>query len=351
MVSFQAHVMKFFMRRTKSRVTKMMQGDFNRFRQRKDKLFRRICKPKHIDTRRAEVGQLHAEWIVPKQMRHPNRVMYYLHGGGYAAGSIYSHLGIMSRIANDCGLRILAIDYRLAPENPYPAALHDALAGYRYLIEEHHYRPEEIILMGDSAGGGLAAALLLYLKEQNLGFPLCSVLLSPWADLSLSGDSFTALQHRDPILPTDQASLWAQWYLAGQNPKNPLISPIFGDWQGLSPLMIQVGSEEILLSDSERLSRKALADGVEVLYECWQGMPHVWHMGWHYLPEARKALQKIAQFVDKQIQQHEQSQGQHQTQAFVPKPPTTLKTKTLDLTRDSLAAVQLGAKLLKNWRN
>jgi acetyl esterase/lipase len=284
-------------------------------------------------------------------LRYPHRVLFYLHGGGYAAGSIYSHLGLMSRLANDLGMRVLAINYRLAPEAPYPAGLEDAAKAYRWLLEHEHYRPEEIILMGDSAGGGLASATLLYLKELSLPQPLCSIVLSPWADLSLSGESLSTLAHRDPILPADKTREWAAWYVGQNDAKHPLISPIYGNWEGVCPLYIQVGSEEILLSDAERLAAKAQQDGVAVKYECWQGMPHVWHMGWHYLPEARKAIRQIAHFVDDQITRHEKQQLSLQPQAPAKpeSPRLSFKLKTLTFTRDSLAALTLGGTILKNW--
>ena len=198
-------------------------------------------------------------------------------------------------------MKILTIDYRLAPEHPYPAALIDAVMAYRWLIEDGNYLPKKIIIMGDSAGGGLTLATLLKLQEEDLPQPLAAVALSPWTDLSLSGDTIETHQDRDPLLLAQHARKWAQWYHAEHDPKNPYISPLFGNFAEVAPTLIHVGTDEILLSDSLRLIDIAKKQDAPISVDIWDSMMHVWHFGWPYVPESRKAIVKIADFIQQQI--------------------------------------------------
>ena len=277
-----------------------MMEDFDNFRLEKDKIFARLSPPRRCETEPFYLGHIEAEWVIPEAYNpcEEECFIYYLHGGGYAAGSLNSHRGIMAQFGNATGLKVLGINYRLAPENPYPAGLDDALEGYLWLLQHKvGGDSKRIVLMGDSAGGGLASALLLRLKQEGHGLPVCAVVLSPWVDLSTSGESMDTLAHKDPILPADKAKEWAKWYVGEHNAQDPLISPIFGDWRGMCPIFLQVGSIEILLSDSVRLAEALRQAEVPLVFEVWQGMTHVWHMSWRFLPEGRRAIQQIGQYI------------------------------------------------------
>jgi epsilon-lactone hydrolase len=226
-----------------------------------------------------------------------SKVLLYFHGGGYAMGSSSSHAWLTGALSRASGVRVLSLDYRLAPEHPFPAAITDAVSAYRSLIESG-YAAANIVIGGDSAGGGLAAATLLSVKERGLAMPAAAVLLSPWTDLAITGDSITARASRDPMIG-DRAGIeqTANSYCAGTSPKDPLVSPLYGDLAGLPPLLIQVGSEEVLFNDSTRFHEKALAAGVDSTLEEWDGQVHVFQMNGWMVPEGQRAIDRIGEFV------------------------------------------------------
>jgi acetyl esterase/lipase len=228
--------------------------------------------------------------------RKPERVIFYLHGGAYAIGSAASSVGLASDLARRAGTRLVTIDYRLAPEHPYPAALEDAVRAYRGLLDTG-VSPSAIAVAGESAGAGLAAALLVALKDAGLPQPAAAVLMSPWADLTLSGNSIRAKAAVDPALTPDGLARRAADYLAGSDPAEALVSPIFADLSGLAPLLIQAGSHEILLDDATRLAARAAAADVAVSLEVTPGAPHVFQGFAATLDEGDAALTSAGEFV------------------------------------------------------
>jgi epsilon-lactone hydrolase len=243
-----------------------------------------------------DAGGVPGEFITTPASR-PDRDVLFLHGGGYVTGSgaLYRHF--TWRIAMAARARVLAIDYRLAPEHPFPAALDDALAAYRWLVAGRAV-PRRIAVMGDSAGGGLALALLLRLRDGGHELPAAAIALSPWTDLALTGASFSFNEKSDPMLSTADARLFADCYLAGADPRNPYASPLYGNPAGLPPTLIHVGSDEILHDDAVRMAQILRAAGCRAEIEVWPRMPHVWHLFAPALPEARQAIANIGAFAD-----------------------------------------------------
>ena len=238
-----------------------------------------------------------AEWITtPDSLAH--RVVLYLHGGSYVSGSINSHRSLAANIAQVAKARVLIIDYRLAPEHPFPAALEDAVAAYSWLIV-NHTAPEHITIAGDSAGGGLAVALLVRLRDLGMPMPAAAVCLSPMTDHTFSGESWKTNARTDIVLYPKKEREFTRLYLGGTDPHEPLASPQYADLAGLPPLLIQVGSHEVLLSDSRRLAKQARAAGVDVMLDEWEGMQHVWQFAASFIPEGRMAIGRIGEFIQK----------------------------------------------------
>jgi epsilon-lactone hydrolase len=235
------------------------------------------------------------EWIVAPGVETSGTVLY-LHGGGYTIGSINSHRGLVARISAATGLRGLAVDYRLAPEHPFPAAIDDVTAVYRWLLGQG-VSPDRIVIAGDSAGGGLTVATLLALRDAGAPLPAAGVCLSPWVDLEGVGESMTTCAALDPMVQRDGLLKMAAAYLGDTDPRTPLASPIHADLAGLPPLLIHVGTRETLLDDSVRLAEKARAAGVSVDYEAWDEMIHVWHAFHPLLPEAEQGVNRVGEWV------------------------------------------------------
>jgi epsilon-lactone hydrolase len=258
--------------------------------------FAKIFKPLgRAEVTNVDAGGVPAAWIVPAG-NVTERVVLYAHGGSYNAGSITSHIPLTSNIAIATKSRLLAIDYRLAPDHPFPAAVDDALAAYLWLLEQN-IDPKRIVVAGDSAGGGLVLALLLALRDKGTPLPAAAVCLSAWTDLTCSGESWTKNAKADfmlKLIPTMQS---AEIYLKDADSHNPLASPLFGDLHGLPPILMQVGSNEIILSDSVSFAEKAKSAGVNVTLEIWDGMQHEWQYAASFLPEGRQAIAKIGEFL------------------------------------------------------
>jgi monoterpene epsilon-lactone hydrolase len=249
----------------------------------------------NVDITPANADGVPAAWIIPTVLV-TERVILYAHGGSYNAGSISSHIPLTSNIALATKSRLLAIDYRIAPEHVFPAAVDDALAAYRWLLSQN-IDPKRIVVAGDSAGGGLVLALLLALRDKAMPLPAAAVCLSAWTDLTCSGESWTKNAKADfmlKLIPTLQS---AEIYLGDVDPRTPLASPLFGDLRSLPPILMQVGSNEIILSDSTRFAEKAKSAGVDVTLEVWKDMQHEWQYAASWLPEGRQALAKIGEFV------------------------------------------------------
>ncbi|MFN8276779.1 MAG: alpha/beta hydrolase [Chitinophagales bacterium] len=251
----------------------------------------------HPDCARKQevIAGVPAEWIIPPDAPE-GKVLLYLHGGGYNAGTIRNYHGFVSRIALAANRTTLLIEYRLAPEHPHPAALEDAVAVYQELLLRG-YTPASMAIGGDSAGGGLTMATLLYLRDHQHELPACAFLLSPWADLTQSGDSFHSKEKAEPMLINEAMGEWAANYAGTMDHRNPYISPLWGDLGGLCPIYIQVGSEEILLDDSVRLASRASEAGTMVRLEIYPRFFHVFQAFYRLLPTARKAIKKLGAFI------------------------------------------------------
>jgi len=246
-----------------------------------------------------EIGGRPAAWI-QADAASAERTLLYLHGGGYCVGSLKSHRGLATDLSRAAGARVLLLDYRLAPEHPFPAAVDDAVAAYRALLEQGA-DARRLAIGGDSAGGGLTAATLLALRDADLPLPAAAVLLSPWLDLSLSGASMDACAERDPMVQRAPLQRMADAYLAGADPRAALASPLFADLRGLPPLLIHVGTAETLLDDATRFAARARAAGIDVTLEAWDDMVHVWHAFAFLLPEARAANTAIGAFLRERL--------------------------------------------------
>jgi acetyl esterase/lipase len=230
----------------------------------------------------------------------PAGVLFHVHGGGFALGSARGSIGLASSLARKTGMTAVSIEYRLAPENPYPAALHDVTAAYQALIEREG-GAQNIVVSGESAGGNLAIELLIAGKEHGLAMPAAAILLSPMTDLTVTGDSYTTKAGADPNITADAIRTRAGDYLGHCDPANPLVSPIFANLTGLPPLLIQAGSHEVLLDDATRLAVKAAADDVAVTLDITPGVPHVFQAFAAFLDEGDAALKRAAAFATSHI--------------------------------------------------
>jgi acetyl esterase/lipase len=225
-----------------------------------------------------------------------SRVVLYLHGGGYGVGSARSHRALGKRIAREARARVLLPDYRLAPEHVFPAAVEDAVASYRWLLDSG-VAPERIAVGGDSAGAGLALALLVSLRDAGSPLPACAVLLSPFADLECRGESYATLADQDPIVSREMGLGMGRAYLGDRDPADPLASPVHASLDGLPPLLIQVGSREVVLDDARVIERHAREAAVHAKLDVWPGMVHVWHLFASVLEEGRRAIEDVGAFI------------------------------------------------------
>ncbi len=234
-----------------------------------------------------------AAWFTPQEYTKSKTILY-LHGGGYVMGSYNTHSALIGRIARASNCKVLAINYRKSPENAYPLALRDALDTYKQMIADGY---ENIFIMGDSAGGGLTLALLQLIRKYRLQKAAGSVLLSPWTDLTLSGESIETKKDKDPLITKHLLEIFSKRYYADADPKDPLISPLFADVKGFPPTLIQVGGHEVLFDDSIRMAQKMNKSGVQVRLEIYENMMHVWQFFGGIVPEANKAIDEIGEFV------------------------------------------------------
>ena len=236
-----------------------------------------------------------AEWTTtPNDAR--DAALMYLHGGGFVIGSLDSHRHLVAEAGRACGVAALALDYRLAPEHPFPAAVDDALAGYRFLLARG-IAPGRIAIAGDSAGGGLVVSAMLAIRDAGLPQPACGWCISPWVDMEAAGETMTSRAAADPTVQRAGILDMARLYLSGADPRSPLASPIYADLKGLAPLMIQVGACETLLDDALSLAKAAGAADVRVDLQIWPEMIHVWHLFHPELKAALKAIEAGAAFV------------------------------------------------------
>lgn len=244
-----------------------------------------------------DLGGLKAEWMIPDDLAPASSpVLLYFHGGGYVIGSPLSHRHITGQLALTSKACVLSVDYALAPEQPFPAAVTDGVKAYRWLLD-HGHAPAAIALGGDSAGGGLVVATLIAARDQGLPMPAGAVLISPWSDLTCNTETYVSRAAVDPMITPDGIRLTAGAYLAGADPRNPLASPNFADLAGLPPLLIHVGDNEVLLDDARILARRAADAGVDVRLEIWDHMFHVWHAFYQMLAEGEQAIDDLGEFL------------------------------------------------------
>lgn len=255
--------------------------------------------PRGTETITINAGGVSADRVITPASR-PNRHVLYLHGGAYRLGAPATYRHFTWRVASAAQAQALVINYRLAPENPFPAALEDAVSYYCWLLAEGA-DPSQIVVIGDSAGGGLALALLLKLRDSGLPLPAAAVVLSPWTDLALTGASFTLNAKLDAMVHTEDVPKFAADYLAGADPRHPYASPLYGDPTGLPPTLIQVSSEEVLRDDAVRMAEKMQRAYCQVELQIWPRMPHVWHLLAPIVPEAREAIAEIGKFVRRMV--------------------------------------------------
>lgn len=282
--------MLYFLRR---QLSGWSDGTIAEQRTRQEKSVRFFRLPKQIKIQKVTDIDVPAEWIEA-----PNTgsgIILYLHGGAYALGSINSHRELIARLALATNCKVLAIDYRLAPENPFPAALEDSIKVYTWLLGRG-MQANQICFAGDSAGGGLVIATLLALREKGMLLPAGVFCFSPWLDLTLSGDSVTENKHLDPILSAEILEKYVNYYIGDHNANDPMISPIFGDLVGLPPIQIQSGKNEILLDDSVRFYEKAQRAGVDVTLKIWDDMFHVFQL-FSFLSESQKSIKLVSTFL------------------------------------------------------
>jgi len=251
--------------------------------------------PDDVRVEQVDAGGVPAAWVAAPGSR-DDVVVLYLHGGGYMLGSVTTHTELAARVSRSSAARVLPIDYRLAPENPFPAAVEDAVASYRWLLGQGFAR-ERIVVAGDSAGGGLTLAMLVALEQAGDPLPAAAVCLSPLADLEGTGDSYETAD--DPLLDREGIGGMVAAYLQGQDARQPTASPIHADYTGFPPLLIQVGTREVLLDDAVRVAERARAAGVDVTLEKGEGLIHVWHLFGPDVPESVEAIERVGAFVRK----------------------------------------------------
>jgi acetyl esterase/lipase len=251
--------------------------------------------PREVEIKAINAGGVPAEWLTPPRAD-SRAVLLYLHGGAWVLGWTNMHRRLVAHLCLAAGCRALAIDYRLAPEHPFPAALDDCVAAYRWLLQQGTL-PEEIVIGGDSAGGTLTLTTLMSLRDAGDPLPAAAVCISPATDLEGTGESFRTI--KDPAQTPEFVLKMRRLYAGDHDLKHPLISPYYGDLHGLPPLLIHAGGEEMLLSDAQRLADQAEAAGVQADLQIWPALWHVWHLFAPTLPEASQAVKDVGEFIRK----------------------------------------------------
>ncbi|MBL4783189.1 MAG: alpha/beta hydrolase [Porticoccaceae bacterium] len=251
--------------------------------------------PDNVTVTAVDVDGTPGEWLDAPGVD-SDRVLLYLHGGGYVIGSIATHRGLTASLSEAANCRVLSLDYRLAPEHIYPAAVEDATKAYRWLLSQG-INADKITIAGDSAGGGLTLATLVALRDAGDTLPAAAIPISPWTDMEGTGESMQTKIELDPMVEPGGLMGMGQIYMGGGDPKQPTASPLYADYAGLPPLLIQVGDLETLLDDATRVAASAEAAGVDTTLEVWPEMVHVWHLFAPMVPEGREAIARIGQFI------------------------------------------------------
>lgn len=296
MASFQNAFIRNFIRSTK-RLFFTLGMPVEQYRAGMEKMTRMAKMPDGITVEKINCSGVPAEWIIPKNAVNPGVVLY-LHGGGYAMGSINTHRALMARIAIASKTKVFGIDYRLAPEHPFPCAIDDAFEAYKWLLKEG-YDNNKIVIAGDSAGGGLTVALIIRIRDENAPKAAAGVCLSPWLDLTSTGETSLTLAEEDPMIDLGSLKHFALFYSPPEKLSHPWVSPLYADLNDLAPIYIQVSSSEILLDDTRRFAEKAQIAGVDIQVDYWDKMVHVWQAFGSYLPEALEAIEKLGAYIEK----------------------------------------------------
>ena len=287
---------KFATKLVKILLANWFQGTLEDQRKRNEASTRFIPKNTQITEKPWALDYLQGSWFIPKTLTYPHRAILYFHGGAYALGSVKGLRDLIGRLAQVCEVSVLAIDYRLAPENPFPAALDDALVTWNWLLAQG-WLPSNLLLAGDSAGGGLALATALGLRDQGMALPAGIVGFSPWLDLTLSGPSIRRRVDKDPYLKAEPLAQCAGYYATNGSLDHPLVSPLFADPKGLPPVLFHSGRNDILLDDTRRFTYLARKAGVKASMEIYTGLFHVFQtLG--FLPETIHSLNQVAEFFD-----------------------------------------------------
>jgi len=287
--------------------------DFNdpvaveKFRDTLRKMFSIMRKARSVKIEKMHIGNIPAEMHTLKNLKVPDpKILLHLHGGGYFSGSAEMYRAFISNLCKKLQVNAISISYRLVPEYPYPAALNDAFAAYKWLLEEKSIPAKKIIILGDSAGGGLALALLHRIGKEGLPQPKCAISISPWTDLTLSNDSYTTNRENDAFFNYLNLENAARLYIGKDSAENPEISPIFGDFSSFPPIFLQVGSTEMLLNDSTIIAERMKKQGVSVTVDVWEGLFHDFPIFSRMpivgklTPEFKRAINNIKQFIDNQ---------------------------------------------------
>ncbi|MGE5394350.1 MAG: alpha/beta hydrolase [Candidatus Saccharibacteria bacterium] len=301
MASFKSRMFNFLLRNRhllQGRLTQEVYTDNSSiaaFREQCEKGAARYAKiPEGVLVKPQTIEGLPAEWLMPRGAD-SKKVIMYVHGGGYVAGSCSDHRGFISKFAKNTGVNNLVYEYRLAPEYPFPAALDDSVKVFKWLLQSG-YQPNNILIAGESAGGGLTLALLLALKDRALPMPVAAVAISPWADLTCSSESYRT-KNNVSLAPLNSWLVFSKHYCGANNASNPFISPVFGDLKGLPPLLINVGTDDELYDDGEKFALKAKEAGVAVTFRKGEGQVHCYPLLAPMFPEASEAMKEMVDFV------------------------------------------------------
>ncbi len=264
-----------------------------------DKAFGEMKPASDVTVFEIDAGGVPCQWITAADVPQ-DRLIIYFHGGAYAACSPTTHQDLISRLSRASGAAALGVDYRLAPEHTFPAAVNDSIAAYRWALG-HGFEPSKIVLAGDSAGGGLVLSVLLAVRDAGVPLPAAGVCFSPWVDLECTGESMSANDHLDDFIKYGGLSARAESYLGGADPKHPWASALYADLKGLPPMLVHVGSAETLLDDSTRLVTLAEKAGVDVTLKIWEDMVHVWQAFASILPEGQQSIEESGAFIREKL--------------------------------------------------
>ncbi|MBB3700238.1 alpha/beta hydrolase fold domain-containing protein [Flammeovirga yaeyamensis] len=256
--------------------------------------------PWGVKAKKLTLDGITAEVISPVKEHVEKKALLYLHGGGYAIGSSQTHRSLVGKIVDETKVTAVLVNYRKIPEFPCPAAIEDALKGYQYLLDLG-YHPDQIAVAGDSAGGGLVCSFFFMLNELKKDLPKCGICLSPWMDLEHTGSSTVDNKYSDPFVKVNEMQNWAQVYAGNKPLKDPMVSPLNGNFSNFPPMLIQTSSNEVLYSDSTRLRDKLMEAKREVTYQEWDGLIHWWQLFWRFIPESEDAINKVCDFLNSKL--------------------------------------------------